>query len=75
MLEAMRALPERQRQAIHLNACEELSIPEIAEILDTSKDAIKASLCIARKKLREELRDLVEPFFRSKTSAHDEPSL
>lgn len=62
-LAALDRLPDRQREALYLHACEGLSLAEIAEILACTTDAIKASLCIARKKLREQLRDLVEEMF------------
>ena len=62
-LQAMEELPERQRQVLHLSACEGLSAAEIAQVLAISTDAVKANLCLARKKLRQELKDLYEDRF------------
>jgi RNA polymerase sigma-70 factor (ECF subfamily) len=56
-LKAMEALPTRQRQVLYLNACEGLSAPEAAEVLGISPTAAKASLSLARKRLRDRLRD------------------
>jgi RNA polymerase sigma-70 factor (ECF subfamily) len=57
-LAAMDALPSRQREVLYLNACEQLSLGEIAEILSISPAAVRSSLSLARKKLREELADI-----------------
>ena len=62
-LEAMEALPPRQRDVLYLSACEGLSAAEIVAVLGISKDAVKVSLCLARKKLREKLKDLFEDRF------------
>ena len=62
-LEAMDALPPRQREVLYLNACEGLSANEIANVLAVSPESVKANLCLARKKLREQLRDLFEDLF------------
>jgi RNA polymerase sigma-70 factor (ECF subfamily) len=62
-LEAMEALPQRQREVLYLSACEELSAAEVSAVLDISTDAVKANLCLARKKLRQELKDLYEDRF------------
>ena len=62
-LEAMEGLPGRQREVLYLCACEGLSAAEIAGVLGISNDAVKANLCLARKKLRQELRDLYEDRF------------
>jgi RNA polymerase sigma-70 factor (ECF subfamily) len=59
-LEVMETLPPRQRQVLYLNACEGLSAAEAAEVLGISSSAAKASLSLARKRLRHELRDLLE---------------
>ncbi len=59
-LEALHALPERQREVLYLNACEGLSASEIAEVLGISLDATKASLSLARKRMRLELSDLLD---------------
>lgn len=62
-LAAMDALPDRQREVLYLNACEQLSGGEIAEILGISIEAAKSNLSQARKKLREQLKDLFEDLF------------
>jgi len=61
-LQSLQELPEGQRQALYLRACEGLSAEEIALVLGTSANSVKASLCVARKKLREQLRELFENF-------------
>jgi RNA polymerase sigma-70 factor (ECF subfamily) len=62
-LEALGALPERQREVLYLCACEGLSAAAISLILGISVDAVKASLCLARKRLRQELKDIYEDRF------------
>jgi RNA polymerase sigma-70 factor (ECF subfamily) len=62
-IEALEGLPERQREVVYLSACEGLSAAEISVVLGISNEAVKASLCLARKKLRQELRDLYEDHF------------
>ena len=62
-LEAMEALPERQREVLYLSACEGLSAADISVVLRISMNAVKASLCLARKRLREKLKDLFEDRF------------
>lgn len=52
-LEALADLPPRQREVLYLSACEGLKTAEIAEILGAAPEAIKASLSIARKRMRE----------------------
>ncbi len=54
-LQALDGLPARQREVLYLNACEEMPLVEIAEVLGISPDAAKASLSLARKKLRQRL--------------------
>jgi RNA polymerase sigma-70 factor (ECF subfamily) len=56
--ETMDALPDRQRQVLYLHACEGFSLTEIADVLDLSPDAVKASLSLARKRMRQKLQDL-----------------
>jgi RNA polymerase sigma-70 factor, ECF subfamily len=58
VLEAMDSLPARQRELLHLHACEGLSLGEIAEVVGISVDAAKASLCEARKRMRERFREI-----------------
>jgi len=59
-LDAMKALPQRQREVLHLGAVEQLSIDEIARVLDISSSNVKANLSLARKKMRARLRDAPE---------------
>jgi RNA polymerase sigma-70 factor (ECF subfamily) len=56
-LDALRALPPRQREVLYLSAGEQLSTAEIAEVLGIGPDAVKASLWLARKYLRERLAE------------------
>ncbi len=58
-LRAMRSLPDRQRQVLHLAACEEMSLAEIAEVLGISTGSAKSSLSLARKTMRARLPDLI----------------
>jgi RNA polymerase sigma factor (sigma-70 family) len=58
VLKAMDALPDRQREVLHLHACESFSLSEIAEILAVTPEAVKSSLSLARKRMREQLKDL-----------------
>lgn len=58
VLQAMDALPDRQREVLYLHACEALSLPQIAEVLGIHPGAVKASLSLARKRLRRQLKDL-----------------
>ena len=58
-LAALDALPLRQREVLYLHACEGLSIAEVAAVLESSPDAVKASLCLARKRMRERLGHLL----------------
>lgn len=49
--QALSALPERQRSALWLGAVEGYSYPEIAEVLDTTPQSVKALVHRARAKL------------------------
>jgi RNA polymerase sigma-70 factor (ECF subfamily) len=62
-LEVMEALPDRQREVLHLSACEGLSAADVSLVLGISADAVKANLCLARKRLRQELKELYEDRF------------
>jgi RNA polymerase sigma-70 factor, ECF subfamily len=62
-LAAMDRLPGRQREVLYLSACEGLSATQISAVLEISADAVKANLCLARKKLRLELEDLYRDRF------------
>ena len=52
ILQAMSKLPDQQRNALHLRSVEQLSISEIANLLDSNTNAVKANLSVARKKMR-----------------------
>ncbi len=54
-LSLLDGLPSRQREVLYLSACEELSLREIGQVLSISPEAVKASLSVARKKLRQQL--------------------
>jgi RNA polymerase sigma-70 factor, ECF subfamily len=58
-LEALENLPPRQREILYLSACEGLTAADIARILDASPAAIKASLSLARKKMRETCKETI----------------
>ena len=58
VLDAMDSLPARQREVLHLHACDGFSLGEIAAILEISADAAKANLCEARKRLRRRFREI-----------------
>jgi RNA polymerase sigma-70 factor (ECF subfamily) len=62
-LEIMNSLPPRQREVLYLHACEEFSVTEIAGILEISADAVKASLSLARKRMRRQLGDICRDRF------------
>ena len=66
VLEAMNSLPARQREVLHLSGCEGLSVREISQVLGITSDAVKASLCEARKRLRRQFRGI------DWTNSHDE---
>ena len=56
-LTALQGLPPRQREVLYLNACEGLTLTEVAQVLDISPEAAKASLSLARQKLRQLLNE------------------
>lgn len=53
VVEAMDRLPPRQREVLFLHALEQLPLGEIAQVLGISVDAVKASLSLARRRMRE----------------------
>lgn len=59
ILQRMLQLPERQRQVLLLHAVEELTIDEVSGILQISRSAVKASLSVARKTMRQWRREHV----------------
>jgi RNA polymerase sigma-70 factor (ECF subfamily) len=58
--EAIARLPESQRVIVHLHRYEELTFPQIAEILGTTPLAVRARAFRAYERLREDLADLVQ---------------
>lgn len=54
--EAVRELPEKYREIIHLFYYEELQINEIAQILNRNKATVKTQLARGRKLLKEKLK-------------------
>lgn len=59
--EAMRALPERQREAVTLCHYQELGNIEAAKIMGISVEALESLLSRGRRALRAALSDMVEP--------------
>jgi RNA polymerase sigma-70 factor (ECF subfamily) len=53
----LNGLPPRQREVLHLSACETLTAAEIAGVLSISRESVKANLSLARKAMRELLKD------------------
>lgn len=49
------ALPEREREVIHLHDCEGLGYDEIAQIIGSSESAARMACSRARQKIKEEL--------------------
>ena len=62
--DAMRKLSENHRIVLHLHYQEDLSVQEIAEILDIPVGSVKSRLHYARIQLKE----LLSPFFESSSS-------
>ncbi|HVJ81440.1 MAG TPA: RNA polymerase sigma factor [Planctomycetia bacterium] len=54
VLAAADRLPPRQREVLHLVAVEQLDLSQAAEVLGVSVEAAKASLSLARQRLRAE---------------------
>jgi RNA polymerase sigma factor (sigma-70 family) len=52
---AVQALPERQRIVVVLRYLEDLSEPEIAEVIDLPVGTVKSQLSRARRKLADKL--------------------
>ena len=75
VLEAIDSLPARQREVLHLRACEELSLNEIAAILGISPEAAKASLCEARKRLRQRFSEIDCEVCRGEKNSHDRSTM
>lgn len=49
------SLPGQQREVLHLTAAEGLTLAQIAEVLNITRNSAKVSLCTARKRVREAL--------------------
>jgi RNA polymerase sigma-70 factor (ECF subfamily) len=52
VLAASRTLPPKEHLAFQLRDVQDLSIPEIAEVMAISEAAVRANLCHARKRIR-----------------------
>ncbi len=59
-LAALDELPPRQRQAMHLITIEQLTHEQAANVLGVTVNALKANLSLARRGMRERLKDLYE---------------
>ena len=66
---ALRRLPARARQVLHLRYLEGYSIEETATRLKLSRGSVKAYACRSRARLRKELRRLLMPRRRTSESA------
>ena len=51
-LAAMQKLPDRQREVLHLIACQHFSVAEVAGFLEISPEAVRSSLSFARGQMR-----------------------
>ena len=58
--DAVRSLPDRERAAVTLHYLEDLSVAEVAGILEVQRGTVKASLSHAREKLRAALAPTTE---------------
>lgn len=54
-LRLLDSLPVRQRTVLYLTAVEELSLSEVADVLEIDKNTAKVHLSLARKKMRERM--------------------
>ncbi len=62
---ALRRLPARARQVLHLRYLEGYSIEETAKRLNLTRGSVKAYACRSRARLRKELRRLLRPRYNS----------
>ena len=59
ILEFINALPEKQKLVIHLKDVEEYEVSEISEILEIEENAVRVNLIRARKKVKEQINNLL----------------
>src|SRR5262249_805632 len=59
-LAAMDDLPPRQRQVLYLATCENMARSDVATVLGISESAVKANLSLARKEMRQRLKEVYE---------------
>jgi len=59
-LAAMDELPPRQRQVLYLVTCENMSHADVATVLEMNESAVKANLSLARKEMRQRLKEIYE---------------
>lgn len=59
-VEALKRLPDRQRHVLHLTACEQLTVSEVAEILQITPEAVRSSLSLARARMRQLLQPEIQ---------------
>ena len=57
---AVRKLPPKYREVIVLRYLEEMAVPAIADVLELSRNAVEVRLNRARKRLKEDLTELLE---------------
>lgn len=57
---AVRKLPPKYREVVVLRYLEEMPLPEIAEVLELSRNAVEVRLNRARKRLKQDLADMFE---------------
>jgi len=57
LVRALRALPQRQREAFSLRVLEELDVPTTAQIMGCSEGSVKTHLFRAREALKAQLGD------------------
>lgn len=56
LLEAIKKLPDKQKEALHLKYSCDLSYPEISEIMDISVESVRTQVYRAIKALKQELK-------------------
>jgi RNA polymerase sigma-70 factor (ECF subfamily) len=59
-LAAMDQLAPRQRQVLYLVTCENMSHADVATVLEINESAVKANLSLARKEMRQRLKEVYE---------------